>query len=72
MFDDAREELLDYLKLRRENVDAGLEVEGIKFQSLNKLIIKFEHLSTEYTEECRGLVGELANGNLEPAWEVEV
>jgi len=65
--------LLALLRARKQNVESGLEVEGVRMEPLKKLIVPFENISSEALEECRGLVGEVVDWYSEPAiWEVEV
>jgi len=58
--------LLDLLKKRNENVDAGSERDGVKMEKLKRLAIPFKSFDDEMLEECRDLVGEVVDSASEP------
>jgi len=56
-----REHLLTLLRARKENVERGFEVENVKMEPLEKLVIPFNKLSAEALEECQELVEEVVD-----------
>lgn len=54
---DNNEELLSLLDSRKEAVEAGLEVEGVKMQKLEKLMIRSSGFEPEQIEQLGGWLG---------------
>lgn len=53
------ESALPLLSERACNVPVGLEVEGVKMKTTEKLVVPLERFSAEQIEQLRGLVGEV-------------
>ena len=68
-----RIDLREILKRRRNNVEAGLAIGGIKMESLKRVYIPFDRLDESELGEIRELVDQLVDSNLEPKrWKVEI
>lgn len=54
-------------------MESGVEVESVKMEPLQKLVIHFEEHSAEAVDHFRDLVEEVADWGSEPqTWEVEI
>lgn len=59
----AHAELLDVLKARKDNVDGGVEVEGVKTESLQNLVVPFNKLDPATLKKCAELVSKVVDLN---------
>lgn len=65
--------LINMLKKRRENVEAGVEVNGIRMIPLETLVVDCQHLKPHVISELRELVGEVKSVETVPSsYEVEI
>jgi len=65
--------LFDMLNQRKDNVEARLDVDGIKMEPLKKLIVPFDRLAVRDVNKVEGLVEMVVDLALEPKfWEVEI
>lgn len=65
--------LFDMLNQRKDNVEARLDVDGIKMEPLKKLIVPFDRLAVRDVNKVEGLVEMMVDLALEPKfWEVEI
>jgi len=61
------------LSARRENVKAGMKVDGIKMEPLKRLVIRFKKLNEDRLAELGELVDQLVDFGSEPRlWDVEI
>ena len=67
------EDVRALLSARRDNVKAGMKVNGIKMEPLKRLVIRFEKLNEDRLAELGELVDHLVDFDSEPwLWEVEI
>lgn len=60
--------LLRSLRSRRDSVEAGLEVDGVKMQGPKKLVIHLELLTSEQLVEYKDLAEEVVDWKSEPGF----
>jgi len=71
------EMLMWFIKARRENAENGLEVENVKMEPLQMLVVPFWRIWKEHRDEFKESVEEIVNwdkcGDPEPqVWEVQI
>jgi len=67
------EDVLALLSARRDNVKAGMKIDGIEMQPLKRLVVSFQTLGTEDQNRSVRLVEDLVDRDSESSyWEVEI
>lgn len=66
------EELVGFLQARSNNVEAGVEVEGVRMEPLKRLAVPFKQMSPKNLKQLKELVETVVEWTHKPSWELEI